>query len=496
MPTQLTRSSAARLFHRLCLWAALAALLWSPVSAASGTGPSPVLTQHNDNGRTGAYLSETLLNTANVNVAQFGKLFTRPVDGQIYAQPLYVPGLTVAGAIHNVVFVATTHDSVYAFDADAPAASAPLWQTSLGAAAPITYTIPNTTAVGHDFGHPGYVDISPEVGVVSTPVIDPNTNTLYVVAFTKELDPPNCPCHYAHRLHALDLASGAEKLGGPVTISGTVSGNGDDAVDGLITFQSQQQLQRAGLLLNNGVVYIAFASYGDWTPYHGWLFGYDAATLRPVSVWNSTPNSGLGGIWQSGQGPAADAGANIYLMTGNGHYSSETGDYGDSFVRLNPNGFISGTLTVADSFTPSDESELDLNDLDLGSGGPMLIPGTQLMLGGGKSGVLYLLNQLDMGGYEQGPDETDRVVQSFQPTLTNAVPPQGTPVFWNSPSGPRFYQWGTGEALKAYSLAIHSAVMKSALAPIRTVSKRRCERAPNRISAQRCQPSNAEEIGT
>ena len=193
--------------HRLCLWAVAAAFLWWPVSAAGGASPSPVLTEHDDNGRTGAYLSETLLNTANVNVAQFGKLFTRPMDGQIYAQPLYVPGLAAVGGIHNWVFVATMHNSVYAVDADAAGASAPLRQTRLGTAAPITYTIANTTTVGHDFGPPGYSDIAGEVGVISTPVIDPNTNTLYVVAFTKEPDPPTRPCHYAHRLHALDSCS-------------------------------------------------------------------------------------------------------------------------------------------------------------------------------------------------------------------------------------------------------------------------------------------------
>ena len=207
VPAQPTRSPAARLVHRLCLWAVAAAFLWWPVSAAGGASPSPVLTEHDDNGRTGAYLSETLLNTANVNVAQFGKLFTRPMDGQIYAQPLYVPGLAAVGGIHNWVFVATMHNSVYAVDADAAGASAPLRQTRLGTAAPITYTIANTTTVGHDFGPPGYSDIAGEVGVISTPVIDPNTNTLYVVAFTKEPDPPTRPCHYAHRLHALDSCS-------------------------------------------------------------------------------------------------------------------------------------------------------------------------------------------------------------------------------------------------------------------------------------------------
>lgn len=438
----------------------MAAVWWLPAAPASGDGPAPVLTQHNDNSRTGANLNETTLNTSNVNVGQFGKLFVRPVDGQLYAQPLYVPGLAMPGGARNVVFVATMHDSVYAFDADDPAASMPLWHVSLGAAAPITYTVPNTTTAGHDFGPPGYADISVEVGVLSTPVIDPNTNTLYVVALTKEPNPPTCPCHYAHRLHALDLATGAEKFGGPVVISGTVPGDADDAVGGLVRFQSLQQLQRPSLLLQGGVIYIAFASYGDWTPYHGWLFGYDASALKPVSAWNSTPNTGLGGIWQSGQGPAADANGNIYLMTGNGAYEEGTGDFGDSFVKLNPAAVVSGVLPVADWFTPFDQSDLDDHDLDLGSGGPLLIPGTHLLLGGGKPGKLYLLSQDDLGRYKEGPGGSDRVIQSFQSTLSppNANPLHGTPVFWNSPAGSRLYEWGSGQSLREYRLTMNSPV--------------------------------------
>jgi len=451
----------------LCLLAIIAAI-WPAAAPVSGDVPAPVLTQHNDNQRTGAYLGETTLTTANVNPGQFGKLFTRPVDGQIYAQPLYVPGLAIAGHSHNVVFVATMHDSMYAFDADDPAAAAPLWQVSLGLAAPITYTVPNTTTPGHDFGPPGYFDISPEVGVVSTPVIDANTNTLYVVAFTREPNPATCPCRYAHRLHALDLATGAEKFGGPVVISATVPGGADDGDGDHVSFQSTQELQRAGLLLQGGVVSFAFASYGDQAPYHGWVLGYQAATLQPAFAWNSTPNGGLGGIWQSGQGLAADEAGKIYALVGNGSFDQDDGDYGESFVKLDPAGVVTGVLPVADSFTPFDQALLSERDFDLGSFGPVMLPGTRLLLGGAKSGKLYLVNGDDLGGYQQGPGGTDRVVESFQAAALNSYALNGAPVYWSSPGGPRLYFWPAGQALKQFGMTINSAI--SATIPITPVT--------------------------
>jgi len=446
--------------QRLFFLAAIAIIWCLPATPASGSNPSPVLTQHNDNGRTGAYLGESLLTTTNVNSAQFGKLFVREVDGQIYAQPLYVPGVAVPGGPRNVVYVATMHNSVYAFDADNPAASQPLWQVSLGLSAPVTYTIPNTTTLGHDFGPPGYDDIVGEIGILSTPVIDPASKTLYVVALTREPKPPVCPCQYAYQLHALDLANGSEKFAGPVTISGSVPGTAAEGENGVVSFQVRQQDQRTALLLQDGVIYMGFASFGSSQPYHGWVFGYDAATLQQVSAWNSTPDSGLGGIWQTGQGLAANADGKIYVMTANGHFNPATGDYGDSFVKLDPQGVISGVLPVIDSFTPENQSELEAHDQDLGSGGALLLPGTQLMLGGGKSGLLYLLDQSDMGGYQEGPGGTDRLVASIQATdfFTIAHSNHPPPVFWNGPTGPRFYIWGEGQALREFGLTINSPV--------------------------------------
>ena len=441
--------------------AALAALLWLPSVAGwpvAASSPAAVLTQHNDNGRTGANLNETILTTHNVNVSEFGKLFARTVDGQIYAQPLYVPTLLIHNAFHNVVFVATMHNSVYAFDADDPAASAPLWQVSLGASAPITYTLPNDT-VGHDFGPDDYRDIATEVGILSTPVIDRNSQTLYVLAFNREPTPATCPCRYAHRLHALNLLDGTDKHA-PAVIAGAVPGSGADSVNGTVTFSSTTQLQRAGLLLADGVIYIGFASYGDEPPFHGWLFGYSAASLARVSVFNDSPETGRSGIWQSGQGPAVDAGGHVYVVTGDGLYDPAHGEYGDSVLRLDPQSVSGGLLPVHDHFTPMEQAQLDLNDTDLGSAGPLVIPGTNLLLAGGKSGKLYLLNENDLGGYQEGPGSSDRVVQSLQATntITNSGHIHGTPVIWNGPNGPRLYIWGEGEAIKEFRLTIHTTV--------------------------------------
>jgi hypothetical protein len=426
------------------------------VSSAAGTvAPTAVLTQHNDVSRTGANLNETILTTANVTVTKFGKLFTRTVDGQIYAQPLYVPNVIVPGqGVHNVVYVATMHNSLYAFDADDPGAAAPLWQTQLGPSAPLP---------SPDIGTNPYYDISVEVGTLSTPVIDPASNTIYAVAFNKD-SPSSCTitCTYNYRLHALDLTTGAEKFGGPSIITGTYPGCGWDNSFCVLTFTPSRELQRTGLLLSNGVVYFAFASFGDQAPAHGWVFGYNAATLQRVSLFNSSPDGGYGGIWQSGQGLAADAAGYLYFIIGNGTFNANTvngKDFGDSFVKVDPANSTNGQLPVADWFTPYNQSYLDAHDIDLGSAGALLIPGTNLVLGGGKEGKLYLVNSNAMGQYN-GPAGPDNVVQSFQVTslASNTGHIHGSPVYWNSPNGPLVYVWGEGDALKAYSLTVHSSI--------------------------------------
>src|SRR2546427_10962980 len=318
---------------------AIAAILaGSLLSAQRARAQVSILTYHNDNARTGQNPNETLLNPANVTPATFGKLFACAVDGEVYAQPLYVANFLIQGGTHNVVLVATQNDSVYAFDADA-SPCVQYWQKSfLGTGV--------TTVPPVDTGETG--DINTIIGITGTPVIDPVTGTLYVVAKTKETTGCSAPPCYFQRLHALDLATGLEKFNGPANISSAITapGNGDTgdgtcpgAAAGNVPFCPLRENQRPGLLLLNGKVYVAWASHGDVGPYHGWVIGYAAANLAQAPVvFNTTPNGGLGGIWMSGTGPAADAAGNIYLITGNGTFDTAAPrtNYRDSVIKLNP----------------------------------------------------------------------------------------------------------------------------------------------------------------
>ncbi|WP_350339209.1 Ig domain-containing protein [Geomonas sp. Red32] len=374
-------------------------------------------------------MSETVLTTANVSVSTFGKLFSRSVDGQIYAQPLYLPNVTIQGTSRNVVFAATMHNSVYAFDADDPASSSPLWQVNLGTPVPAT-----------DISS-SYLDITPEIGILATPVIDPATGTIYVVAKTKD----TATGTYHFRLHALDAASGGEKFGGPVEITAQVRGSGDGSSGGVVTLDPLHHLNRPGLLLLNGTVYLGFGSVGDISPYHGWVLAYNAGTLQQTSVFNVTPNGSQGAIWQAGKGLAADAAGNIYLMTGNGTFDANTGgsDYGDSVLKLS----TASGLSVADYFTPFNQATLSANDADLGSGGPMLIPGSNLMACMGKDGVMRLIDTLNLGKFSS---TTNNDVQEFQAVPSGSIFMGGT-IYWNSPgSGPSLYVWGPNDYLKQY----------------------------------------------
>src|SRR5215470_12708308 len=310
--------------------------------SAQSEVPAAVLTQHNDASRSGANLNESLLNTSNVNPVQFGKLFSRSVDGCVYAQPLYVPNVSIPQqGMHNVVYVASEHNSVYAYDADDPAAAAPLWQVNLGDSVPSTDISPD------------YKDMIPEIGITSTPVIDPLTGTIYVVAKSKDAG------GYHQRLHALDISSGAEKFGGPAEIAASFEGTGDGNAGGTIHFDPLLQLNRPALLLLNGIVYIAFGSHGDTDPYHGWLMGYNATTLQQVAVYNTTPDGGRGAIWMSGQGPSGDSAGHVYVTTANGTCDTnvECGrNLGESFIKLTP------TLIPVDWFTPANRGDLDQED--------------------------------------------------------------------------------------------------------------------------------------
>jgi hypothetical protein len=439
------------------LYSAPAAIGQHVVAAASVANPNQTqsatvfvthspgaLTYHGDNQRTGQNTNETVLTLANVNTGQFGKLFAYAVDGQVYAQPLYVENLALPGQnTDNVVFVATEHDSVYAFDADGRTAS-PLWHASfINPAAGIT-TVPSS-----DVGTPL---ITPEIGITSTPVIDPTGNTIYVVAYTKEVS--GGVARYVHRLHALDLATGAEKPGGPIVIQGSVRGAGAGSSGGSILFTSRTQLQRSALLLDHGVVYVAFASHFDLNTYHGWLMGYDATTLQLVLIFNDTPNGSEGGIWQSGCGPAADSYGSVYLVAGNGTFDTTfdtngftaQGDYGDSFVKISRSG---GAFSIADYFTPYNQATISANDDDVGSGGNLLLPDQpgphpHLMISGGKQGTLYLLDRTAMGHFN--PANDNQIVQSL---IAATGPIFCTPAVWQN----HVYLGASSDFLKEYLLS-------------------------------------------
>jgi len=391
-----------------------------------------VITQHNDNGRTGLNSLEPYLNATNVNVNQFGKLFAYPVDGFVFAQPLVVAQTAIAGATHNIVIVATAHNSVYAFDADH---QIKYWQTNLGTAVP-NWVI-NTP------------NIQVEVGIISTPVVDPVNKAIYVVAKTYENNAQ------VFRLHKLDLATGAEKPGSPVVITANVPGAGDgNDGNGHVPFLPEKENQRAALALAGGVVYIAFASHEDYDPYHGWILGYNTSTLAQVSVYNSSPNGSRGGIWQSGQGPVIDAQNNLYFMTGNGTSDLQTGGAGsgECFIKLN------SALSLQDYFMPGNFDYLNQVDADLGSGGPAAIPGTSLIVGAGKQGLLYVVDTAKLGGYNPSGDS---VVQEFQ--ACSAL--WGAPVFYNN----TMYIWGIGDSLKAYPFSAGAfQTTPSSMSPVTT----------------------------
>jgi hypothetical protein len=412
---------------------------------AATNGFRGVLTAQYDNSRTGQNSNETKLTATNVNATQFGKVFSYPVDGHIYAQPLYVPNVQVPGlGPRNVVYVATQRDSVYAFDADFRT-STPLWKVSF-INPPLTTTVTNAETHSED--------IVPEIGITGTPVIDPASGTLYVVAKTKEMGPPCSvanPC-YAQRLHALDIATGAEKAGSPVLIQASVPGTGEGTDGtGRIAFNALRQNQRPGLLLYGGVVYVTWAGYSDVNPYHGWMIGYDARTLQMVAAFNATPDAWGAGIWQSGGGPSVDANGNVYLVTGNGRFNASPPcptcmDFGDSVLKLSTSG---GRLSVADYFTPYNQATLDVQNWDLSGGSPMLIPdqvGTpypHLLVTGGKEGKLYLLNRDNMGKFNAARDQ---IVQSLV-ISQNAI--YCSPAFWQN----NVYVTSNWESLKQYKLS-------------------------------------------
>jgi len=379
-----------------------------------------VLTDNYGNARTNANLNERVLNTLNVNATQFGKLFSLPVGGYINAQPLYVQNVAIPGkGTHNVVYVATLHNDVYAFDADTQAS--PLWHVNLG---------PSFPAQGLDVA-----DLT-EIGILGTPVIDDATNTIYVVANTQE------NANSVYRLHALDIATGEEKFGGPTVISGSSPSQNAGSTNGRFVFDASQHLQRPGLLLLNNVVYIGFGSHNDTGNFHGWLMGYNAGNIQQqTSVFLTSAHGWGASIWQGGRGLAADEQGNIYAATGNGSYDGAV-NWGMSVMKLDTS---SGTPTVTDWFTPDNWQTLDDLDSDFGSCGPVLTS-SGTVLAGGKEGILHVLDQQNMGHSQAG---NGQVLQRFQAIGFGIF----NMAYWERPGSPIVYLRAYNDAVKAFQMS-------------------------------------------
>jgi hypothetical protein len=401
-------------------------------SDAGGVAPTTsVLTYHNDNGRTGGYTLETTLTPSNVNATQFGKKFAQPVDSYVYAQPLLVPGMQIGGKTHDVVFVVTVSNSVYAFDADASGPA--LWHTNVGTAMSCSDV--------DDCG-----DLVPGAGILGTPVIDPGTQTMYLVAETKD------SAGFHHGLHAIDLTTGAEKFGGPVPISPTAAGSGANSTNGTVQFDPKTHYQRCALLLAGGVVYIGIGSDAETdSDNHGWIVGYGASDLMPKMTFCASPDDNWVSLWQTGGGLSSDAAGYVYAETANGTFDANTGgnDWGDSALKLDSTG------KVVDYFTPFDQEALSNADIDFGSANPVILPDqtgavAHELLASGKPGVLYLINRDDMGHFHSGSDS--QIVQSVPAFPNTSGVTNGifmSPAYWNG----NVYVSGIGDSVQAFTLA-------------------------------------------
>lgn len=423
-------------YKYLCASFIISFLLLSFVSYAQ----TSVLTQHNNLYRTGWNNKESILNTKNVNKNTFGEIFSRSVDDQIYAQPLVALDVALPGfGNKNIVVVATVNNTVYAFDADSANVSSSYWQDNLTPSG--SRVIKNTDMTGACGGN--YKDFSGNMGIVGTPVIDSATNTIYLVA--RSITSGSVFQQY---LHAIDITTGTENPNSPVLITAQISGNGAGNVGGIVTFNSQTQNQRAGLLLLNGIVYITWSSHCDWGPYHGWVLGYDKTSLQQKIVYNDTPDGYNGGIWMSAAAPAADEAGNIYLATGNGSVGV-TGDpanltnRSESALKLTPAG---STLSISSFFTPLNYPNLESTDRDFGVAGMLLIPNTNRVLTGCKDGNLYLLDRDNMGGYNS---TNNNIIQTI--TLgTNVWILRSSLAYYKGEQKEYVYSWSEKAPLYAF----------------------------------------------
>ncbi len=421
----------------------------------SSFGQTDVLMNHNDLRRTGWNSNETILATDNVSSGNFGEIFSRDVDDQIYAQPLVVSNVAIGAGTHNIVLIATVNNSLYAFDADDASATNPYWKVNLTYDTANYRPVRNTDMTGAcTFFSNGYQDYTGNIGIVGTPAIDTSNNTLYVVARSVS----KTGSTYVQYLHAIDITTGNDKLT-PVKITATYPGTGYGSSGGIITFDPQKQNQRPGLLLNNGIVYICWSSHCDWGPYQGWVMGYDANTLTQKYVYNSAPNAGdqstnpqggQAGIWMSGLPPSVDDSGNLYITTGNG-LDGQTGNPNDTTNRGNSLIKLSPSLKVLDFFTPMNYQYLNDNDADYGSDGALLIPNTHLSISGSKEGKLYLIDNDKMGGTT---NDNSNVLQTLQLASTDNPDEKnvhGTPVYYKDEYGNEYiYGWAEESLLHQY----------------------------------------------
>ena len=403
--------------------------------AATPAFAADVTTYHNDNARTGQNLSETILTPANVNVAGFGKLFVLSVDGKVDAEPLYLEAVTFPGqGTHNALYVVTEHDSVYAFDADT---GTQLWKVSMLKAG----ETPSDSR--------GCSQVTPEIGITSTPVISRSNGAIYVVAMSKDASSA-----YFHRLHALDLTTGAEKFGGPIDIQAAFPGTGDNSNGTNVVFDPKQYEERAALLLLNGVVYTSWTSHCDIGLYTGWVIGHSATTLARTSVFNFTPNGHMGSVWMAGSGPAADPNGNIYFLGSNGSFDTtldangfpNRGNFGNAFMKLST---INNSLAAADYFNMFNTVSESNADQDLGSGGAVVLPdmtdasGTtrHLAVGAGKDKHIYLVDRDNMGKFNS---VSNNIYQDLSGALVGQV--FSKPAYFNG----RLYYGSVGDSIRAF----------------------------------------------
>ena len=419
-----------------------AASLALTVQAVVTTNAPDVTTYRYNNARDGLNAQETILTLANVNSAQFGKIGFDAVDGLVDAEPLYLANVPIGNVLHNVLYVATEHDSVYAFDADT---GTKLWNTSvLG-----TGETPSDNR--------GCGQVTPEIGITSTPVIDRHQGAngiLFAIGMSK-----NSNGTYHQRLHGLDIATGAEIAGSPVEIAATYPGSGDNTSNGNVIFDPKQYKERAALLLLNATIYIGWSSHCDIRPYTGWVMAYSETTLQQTQVLNLTPNGSEGSVWMAGDGLAADSAGNLYFLDANGTFETtidangfpSRSDFGNAFVKL----ATSGNLTVADYFEPYNTISESNADQDLGSGGELVLPDQidssntvrHLVVGAGKDRNIYLADRDNMGKFNTGASNNNNIYQQVSGALAGQV--FSTPAFFNGV----LYYGSVGDTLKAFPLA-------------------------------------------